>query len=448
MTSPLDDQSPQVPHLDEPPPAAHPPGPGRPGDSVPLVATALLVLTLAGVALFAAGLSLGGQGVGRDADEQAAIEAFVETYRRITDEYVGESDPGELIEGAIEGMFGTLDDPYSAYLGPDEFESTFNDISGQFEGVGARMSIEAGDGTSCALIADPCALRVVEVLPDSPALAAGLLTDDIVSAVDGRGLEGHTLEDAVRLIRGPRDSAITLTVSRDGQELDLAITRDVIVSQDVRSARLADGRVGYLRIDSFGSRVAEGFEAALRDHLDAGIEQLIVDVRDDPGGFVDAAVEITSQFLPDGSVYWEEAADGSQRSIEVRDGGLATDPAIDVVVLVDDGTASASEILAGALQDAGRAELVGERTFGKGTVQEWTRLPGETGGFRLSIAKWLTRDRTWIDDVGLTPDVEVAGEGGRFWPQVDGAVPDAATVAADPQLDRAVSLLLDDASAD
>jgi carboxyl-terminal processing protease len=417
-----------------------PPPPPSPQAGFATAVAAALVLALAAAAVFAAGLSLGGQGLGRDADEQAAIEAFIETYRRINDEYVGESEPGALLEGAIEGMFETLDDPYSGYLGPDEFEATFAEISGEFEGVGARMDTEDDDGRSCVLIDGDCALRVVEVLPDTPALAAGLQADDVVVAVDGRSLAGQTMEGAVALIRGPRDSRVTLTLRRAGEELRLAITRGVIVSQDVRSALLADGRIGYLRIDGFSSRVADSFEAALREHLDAGVTSLILDVREDPGGFVDAAVEITSQFLPDGPVYWEESADGSQRSIDVQRGGLATDPAIGLVVLVDDGTASASEMMAGALQDAGRAPLVGERTFGKGTVQEWTQLPGDSGGFRLSIAKWLTRDKAWVHGTGLVPDVEVADGGRPPWPGASDDVDDA--LATDPQLRRAVSLLL------
>jgi carboxyl-terminal processing protease len=155
---------------------------------------------------------------------------------------------------------------------------------------------------------------------------------------------------------------------------------------------------------------------------------------------VDAAVAITSQFVADGPVFWEEDADGTQRFVEVSGTGLAVDPGLELVVLVNGGTASASEILAGALQDAGRAALVGEQTFGKGTVQEWTQLPGQNGGFRLSIAKWLTRDKTWVHDVGLAPDVEVADSGTRFWPRLDDEV-DAAEAAADAQLQRAISLL-------
>lgn len=442
------DRSPQPPQPHYPPrsgppvPRRLPPRPpeGR-GLSVSSAFVAAILLALSAAALFAAGLSLGGQTGGRGAEERAAIESFVETYRRISDQYVGEASPEALIEGAIRGMFETLDDPYSSYLGPDEFDATLSGISGQFEGIGAVMSAEDASGEACTPIRGPCQLRITEVLPASPALAAGLQEDDIVRAVDGRPLSGQTIDDAVLLIRGPRGSDVTLTLDRDGEARQLTITRDVIVSEDVRAAVLADGQVGYLRIDSFSRNAAEHFESALREHLDAGIRRLVLDVRDDPGGFVDAAVGISSQFLSHGPVFWEEDAAGAQRSIEVVGGGLATRPDIRLVVLVDDGTASASEILAGALQADGRATLVGEQTFGKGTIQEWTELPGEHGGFRLSVAKWLTRDKTWIHGVGLTPDVVVA-EGGRFRP--DG---DDADISIDPQLARAVALLVEEAEA-
>ena len=403
-----------------------------------------MLLALGAAGVFAAGLSLGGAGVGRDADEQAAVEAFEQAFRQIRRDYVGTSSPDTLLEGAIEGMFETLDDPYSAYLGPDEFEATLVGISGEFEGIGARMSVEDDSGDSCPVVDDPCGLRVVEVLPEAPALAAGLLAGDVVTAVDGRRLEGKTLDDAVGLIRGPRDSEVRLTVDRDGAVVELAVTRGTISSQDVRSAVLEDGRVGYLRVDSFSGSAARSFEAALHDLLDAGLTDLVVDLRGDPGGYVDAAVDIASQFIADGPVFWEEDASGTQRAIDASGDGLAVDPDIDLVVLVDDGTASASEILAGALQDAGRAVLVGQPTFGKGTIQEWAQLPGESGGYRLSVAKWLTRDKDWVHKVGLAPDVAVASGEERFWPALGDETVDEAAVAADPQLQRAITLLLDE----
>jgi carboxyl-terminal processing protease len=413
------------------------------------IAAGVLVVVSA-VAIFAAGLLLGGGGLGRDAEEQRAVEAFVETWRRIDDQYVGVSDPAERLEGAIRGMFETLDDPYSGYLDPEEFASTFADIRGELEGIGAVMGIEDAGGGACAVIEGPCQLRVIEVLPGTPALAAGLRAGDVVWAVDGEVLEGLRLEDAVLRIRGPRDSAVLLTVRRAADDLDMEVTRSVIRSQDVRTARLEDGRVGYLRVDSFSSDVAQDFRVALRAHLDAGVRDLVLDLRDDPGGFVDAAVDIASQFIADGPVYWEEDASGTRRAVEAAEGGLATDPAIGLVVLVDGGTASASEIVAGALQDAQRGTLVGLPTFGKGTVQEWTRLPDDQGGFRLSIAKWLTRDQGWVHEVGLHPDIEVAADPSeRFRPSA-GDDADAALLAqaaaSDPQLQRAVALLLESAS--
>jgi carboxyl-terminal processing protease len=418
---------------------AEPPGDRR-GPSPTLVG--VLLLAVSGVALFAAGLSLGSQGAGRDAGERAAVEAFAETYRGITHEYVGEWDADELLQGAIEGMLGTLDDPYTDYLGPEEFDPTLADISGEFEGIGARMALEDPVGVPCEVIGRTCQLRVVEVLADSPALGAGLLADDVVVAVDGEPLAGHSIDAAVAMVRGPRESEVTLTLQRAGDELQLPIKRGLVISHDVRAATLADGQVGYLRIEGFSGRAGEDFEAALKEHLDAGVERIVLDLRDDPGGFVDAAVTIASQFLPDGPVYWEEDRAGRQVSIDAASGGLATDPRIEVAVLVDEGSASASEIVAGALQDAGRAELIGVPTFGKGTVQEWSRLPAESGGLRLSVAKWLTRDKHWVNGEGLQPDVVVPDAGTPFWPEVEGAEADAADVEADRQLAAAVDHLL------
>ena len=163
-----------------------------------------------------------------------------------------------------------------------------------------------------------------------------------------------------------------------------------------------------------------------------------MDVRDDPGGFVDAAVAISSQFLDDGVVFWEEDAAGRQTAVKVVEGGLATDPGLPVVVLMNGGSASASEILAGSLQDSGRARLLGEPSFGKGTVQEWTELPGENGGFRLSIATWLTRDKNPIDGTGLLPDVPIPATGQRFRPNVAGG-----DASLDGQLQSAIALLLE-----
>jgi carboxyl-terminal processing protease len=412
------------------------PGPTTPEPTRSLAPAALVVAVLAGVALFLAGLSLGRGPLGGAADERAALEDFVEAYQSITRRYVGQVEPRELIDAATRGMFESLDDPYSSFMSADQFDADLAVVSGEFEGIGARMAAEDDEGRVCAPLGETCALRVVHVLDGSPAERAGLAGGDVVTAIDGDATTGLTIEDAITLIRGPRDTQVGLTIARDGRVIEVSVTRDLIVSQDVRSAVLAEGRVGYLRVDAFTTSAADDFRDQLADLLDAGVDRLVVDVRGDPGGFVEAAVAMASQFIPSGPVLWEEAADGSQRPVEAVAGGLATDLAVRVAVLVDAGSASASESLAGALQDTGRATLVGEATFGKGTIQEWTQLPRDGGGFRLSVARWLTPDRRSVDGVGLEPDVMVAhGADSR-------TAPGGPDVLRDSQLRVAVETLL------
>jgi carboxyl-terminal processing protease len=185
------------------------------------------------------------------------------------------------------------------------------------------------------------------------------------------------------------------------------IVRAVIVTPEVETRSLANGAVGYLRLSGFSDHAAEQLDAAAAAAVGGGQKALILDLRGNPGGFVTAAREIASQFLADGTIFWQQDADGSLTETMATPGGAATDPSIKLVVLVDGGSASASEIVAGALQDRGRATLVGTKTFGKGTVQQWTQLEGDHGGFRLTIAKWLTPAKTWVHGTGITPDVEV-----------------------------------------
>ncbi len=415
-----------------------PPQPPPPDGGGSVVLTAVVLLAIGAGAVFWAGLTLGRDTAGRDAEEQAAIEAFSQAYRSIADDFIGEAVPEQVLEGALEGMVEALDDPYSDYMSASEFDARLDDAFGEFEGVGAEMDTIDAAGEPCELIDEACRLEVMRVLRGAPAEDAGLLAGDVVLSVDGTSLEGDTIGDTIDRIRGPRGTEVTLGLERDGEALDLAITRDTVAFDDVHAATLADGRIGYIAIDGFTGNAAADFEDQLRSHLDAGLDKLVLDVRDDPGGLVDATVEISSQFIEDGAVFWEEYADGSLISVDATGGGIATDPALEVVLLVNGGSASASEILGGALQDSGRAQLVGEVTFGKGSVQEWNELPGDTGGIRLSVARWLTRDQNSIDEVGLTPDVPVALEGDRF--RADDPASDP---SVDLQLQTAIALLLD-----
>jgi carboxyl-terminal processing protease len=208
----------------------------------------------------------------------------------------------------------------------------------------------------------------------------------------------------------------------------------VIVVQDVTSRTLENGTVGYIKIGHFSTNVGKDFHAALQAQLGQGIKSFVLDVRGDPGGFVPEAVSVASEFVPAGKpIFWQEYAGGRQQETDSTAGGLAIDPSIQLVVLVNKGSASAAEIVAAALQENGRAELIGETTYGKGTVQEWQLLSGDAGGFRLTIAKWLTPDKNWIHGKGITPDVPVSTEG--------------AAAGTDPILDKALEVLKAEAAA-
>ena len=415
---------------------------GAPGRRVPILPLAItLVVLLAGGALFMSGYSMGRQTAvepGTPVSEDEAFRPFWDTYHTIQERYAGgEVDRDALVQGAIRGMIESLEDPYSSYLTSEEYRESLQGISGEFEGIGAEIGTvnAAGETIDCAEFGPDCRLVIVAPLEGSPAEAAGLRPGDVVAEVDGSSLDGLTVDGARDRIRGPKGTVVTLTVQRDGAEpFALEITRDVIQQQEVESRDLADGSVGYVRLNGFSDRGAEELADALTAHVEAGRTKLVLDLRGNPGGYVTAARDVASQFIASGPVFWEETAGGTQTATEAVAGGVATDPAIRVVCLVDGGSASASEIMAGALQDTDRATLVGTTTFGKGTVQQWQELTGEGGAFRLTIAKWLTPDKRWIHDVGIEPDVAVE-------------IPDEVPAGEDPILDRALEVLQESAAA-
>ena len=399
----------------------------------------VLVGLLAGGALFLSGYSMGAQVSSQPGTPPAARDSFApfwDTYDTIMQRYAaGEVDHDALIQGAIRGMIEALGDPYSSYLTSDEYRDSLQGISGRFEGIGAEIATQADDGTQgCATLGPDCRLVIIAPLEGSPAERAGLLPGDLVIATDGIPLDGETVDGARDRIRGPRGTEVALTILRGTDDpFEVRITRDVIQQREVRSEVLGDGAIGYVRLAGFSDASADQLEEAIATHLDEGRTRLILDLRGNPGGYVTAARAVASEFIDDGVIFWEENAQGDQVPTRASPGGIATDPELDIVVLVDRGSASASEIVAGALQDMGRARLVGEPTFGKGTVQQWQELTGEGGAFRLTVAKWLTPEKRWINDIGLTPDVLVER-------------PDAFVPGEDPALDRAVEVLSDTAS--
>jgi carboxyl-terminal processing protease len=416
------------------PPDAAAPRQGTPR-GIPVVRIAIaLVAVLAGGALFMSGYTMGRQtGVepGTPVSEDDRFRPFWDTYHTITDRYAGgELDRDALVQGAIRGMIEELEDPYSSYLTAEEYRQSLQDIGGQFEGIGAEIATEAPDGSQgCGTLGPDCALVIVAPIVGSPAEKVGLQPGDRILAVDGSTLDGLTVDGALERIRGPRDTVVTLTLQRTGSEpFELPITRAVIEQQEIETRVLADGAVGYVRLNGFSDRGADELEEALGDHRQAGRTRLILDLRGNPGGYITAARDVASQFIGSGPIFWEEEAGGRQTPTDAVPGGAATDEALEIVCLVDRGSASASEIVAGALQDTGRATIVGETTFGKGTVQQWQELTGEGGAFRLTVARWLTPDKRWVHDVGIVPDVEVE-------------LPATIEAGQDPVLDRALELL-------
>ncbi len=401
---------------------------------LPLVSISIaLVAILAGSALFISGYTLGSRTAGdpgTPSSDVAAFQPFWETYHAIEDRYAGgDVDKTVLIQGAIRGMIGSLDDPYSAYLSSEEYRQSLLGISGQFEGIGAEITSRAADGmVGCEPLGPSCRLVVTRPLPGSPAEIVGLQAGDIVTSVDGAPLDGLTVDLARDRIRGPKGSIVNLALLRGASPIQLAITRDVVQQQEVESKSLANDTVGYVRVTGFSDAAADQVVRVLKEHLAAGRSRFVLDLRGNPGGYVTAARKIASQFIGSGPLFWEQDAQGAQVATDALGDGVATDPGIELVVLIDGGSASASEIVAGALQDTKRATLVGRQSFGKGTVQQWQQLTGEGGAFKLTVARWLTPDKRWIYKVGLTPDVVVT-------------LPDPMPTGSDPDLDRALEIL-------
>jgi carboxyl-terminal processing protease len=407
---------------------------GRPRPSRASAYVAMfLVGVVGGAGLFVSGFALGrlsGATPGTSDSRQDLFRPFWDAYNDVSTNYIGQVDPHLLVEGAIKGIFDALGDPYSVYMTEEEYLASLGGLSGEFEGVGIEMTTFEADGQPCPTISTTCQLTITKVIRGSPALAAGLLRDDVVLAIDGTSTIGSTLDQVAASVRGQKGTTVVLSIERDGSRMDVAVIRDVIQREDVVSEVFADGKIGYVKVIGFSSASATDLHDMLSDLIERDhVKGLILDLRDDLGGYVDAAQRISSEFVGSGPLYWEQTAGQEPVAQNPTPGGVATDPAVPVVVLVNASTASASEIVAGAIQGNSRGQLVGVITFGKGTIQEFKQLPG-AGGYRLSVRKWLTPDQTWVHGVGLTPDVIVDG-------------PSNAQPDVDPQLNRGVELLLE-----
>ncbi len=364
-------------------------------------------------------LSLSG---GPTASEEKLMEPFWEAWQLVHQEYVDQPvDDTKLAQGAIRGMLAALGDQHSGYMSPAEYEIATSSQAGDFEGIGAYVE---GSGDY---------LKIVSPMAGSPAEVAGLKPDDLIVKVDGEDMAGLGEAEIISRVRGPEGTTVQLTIIREGapDPLEFSIVRAKFHFASVES-KMLDGNLGYVKINDFGDNTTAELKTALTDLLAQNPAGLVLDLRGNPGGYLNTAIEVVSQFVGDGVVMREKYGDGKEQTYEALRGGLATQ--IPLVVLIDQGSASASEIVAGAIQDTKRGPLVGVTSYGKGSVQNWRPLRGENGAVRVTIARWYTPEGRSIHKLGITPDVVVE------------LTDEDHAAQRDPQLDAAVKILTDQAT--
>lgn len=323
------------------------------------------------------------------------IRTFADVFARVKKDYVEDVDDSKLMENAIQGMLSGLD-PHSAYLGKAEYKNLHEGTVGEFGGLGIEIGEEGGF------------IKVIAPIDDTPAYRAGIKAGDVIMRLDGKSLKGTGLSEAVKLMRGKPGEPVTLTIMREGQEqpLNITIVRDVITVKSVKSRILEPGYL-YLRITQFQSHTAELLRKAIsrfKEENPAGISGVVLDLRNNPGGVLNSAVNVSDAFLEEGLIVYTEGRDtGSTSDFRAKPGDLVD--GAPMVVLVNGGSASASEIVAGALQDQGRAIILGEKTFGKGSVQ--TILPMSNGdAVKLTTARYYTPAGRSIQALGIEPDIK------------------------------------------
>jgi carboxyl-terminal processing protease len=327
------------------------------------------------------------------ADFGLAQEAWDILYREYVDR--GSLDPVALEQGAVRGMVEAVGDTgHTVYLSPDEAQTRNLDLSGQFVGIG--VVVDERDGY----------VEVLRVLPDSPALRGGVAAGDRIVAVDGKTVVGQTVDEVARVIRGPAGTQVRVTVQAPGgAERELTMTRQQLDLPLASWAMVPGSTTAMVRLESFAVGSADALVSALKEARAAGATEILFDLRGNGGGYTDQAISVASQFLKSGLVYRAVDKDGKEYTYDVKPGGVATD--LPLVVLVDGQTASSAEIVAGALQDAGRAKLVGDRTSGTGTVLgSWSLSDGSQ--VYVGIQRWLTPDGSSIWKEGITPDQAVS----------------------------------------
>ncbi|HUD20828.1 MAG TPA: S41 family peptidase [Candidatus Saccharimonadales bacterium] len=366
-----------------------------------------------GVAIVLAfGASFFGGAAYEKSRQQLDLSKFWDVYSLVKSNYVGDINKTDVVNGAIEGMVAGLGDPFSSYLTQDQSQNLNSELSGQFEGIGAELTDKNGQ------------VVVVAPITDSPAEKAGLKANDVIVAVDGKSTDGQTLDQVVNEIRGTKGTTVKVTVTRGSQDapIDLTITRDSIQVKSVTWKMI--GSVGYIDISQFGDDTVNLATQAVNELNAKNPKAMVIDLRNNPGGYLNDVSPIAGMFISPSVVVKEKYRAGMTDSISST--AIPVMPNTPMYLLVNGGSASAAEILAGALQDYGRAKLVGAKTFGKGSVQNVIDL-SDGSALRITIAEWLTPKDRAINKVGLTPDIAVTGD-------------KDITTGADPVLDKALQL--------
>jgi carboxyl-terminal processing protease len=348
------------------------------------------------------------------------FEPFWEAWQIVHKQFVDQPvDDLKLMQGAIRGMLDALGDQHTGYMTPMEYQQATTPLDGSYTGIGAWVDT-SGD-----------LLTIISPMPDSPAERAGLKSGDEIIAIDGEDVTRSDPSVVLQSVLGPEGTSVVLKIQRHEPEetLEFTIVRERITIPSIES-KMLENKIGYVALYSFAETTSEDLELALRQILAEEPVGLILDLRDNSGGYVDTAIEVISQFIPSGVIMIEKLGSGEEIPFEAIPGGLATE--IPLVVLVNGGSASASEIAAGAIQDAERGKIVGTTTYGKGSVQNWIPLDNDQGAVKVTIARWLTPAGRLIHEIGLTPDIVVE------------ITEDDIAAERDPQLEKAIELLLNE----
>ncbi len=331
----------------------------------------------------------------KEDDFYQEIELFTDALVMIRSDYVEEAKYKDLIYGALKGMLRSLDD-YSQFLTPEAYNEVKVETEGEFGGLGIQIAIKDG------------LLTIIAPIDDTPAYHIGLKANDKIVKIEDEVTKDITLMEAVKKLRGEPGTEVTITVMREGAEklLDFTITRDIIKVKSIRKAKLFEDNIGYVRLSEFQERSPQDLEKALRELEAAGLDSLILDLRNNPGGLLDSAVKVSEKFIPAGEVIVSTRGRAGGQDFEFRSGGRGAHREYPLVVMISGGSASGSEIVAGAIKDHKRGVLLGTKTFGKGSVQ--TVVPLMDGSaLRLTTSKYYTPSGICIHEKGIEPDVEV-----------------------------------------